>query len=153
MWKFVSVEAQKKIVVSGSGYQQALSRSGRKDSFLLWNLYPNSFSLAEVYLHLFVGFWVFIFPLQKLFLPLLLFLIDGACWYVFSFHYREYGELCVCCGLIGEAVKIFEDLELWDNLIFCYRCEATYRKTQFYFYVLFLIFMFHFQIELSEMSY
>ncbi|PRQ55090.1 putative acetyltransferase A, auxiliary subunit [Rosa chinensis] len=33
---------------------------------------------------------------------------------------KEYGELCVCYGLIGEAVKIFEDLELWDNLIFCY---------------------------------
>lgn len=33
---------------------------------------------------------------------------------------KEYGELCVRCGLIGEAVKTFEDLELWDNLIFCY---------------------------------
>ncbi|XP_040367039.1 tetratricopeptide repeat protein 27-like isoform X7 [Rosa chinensis] len=36
---------------------------------------------------------------------------------------KEYGELCVRCGLIGEAIKIFEDLELWDNLIFCYRCS------------------------------
>ncbi|KAG2668551.1 hypothetical protein I3760_15G165800 [Carya illinoinensis] len=34
---------------------------------------------------------------------------------------KEYGELLVRCGLSGEAVKIFEDLELWDNLIFCYR--------------------------------
>ncbi|XP_023002638.1 tetratricopeptide repeat protein 27 homolog [Cucurbita maxima] len=34
---------------------------------------------------------------------------------------KEYGELLVSCGLIGEAVKIFEELELWDNLIFCYR--------------------------------
>lgn len=34
---------------------------------------------------------------------------------------KEYGELLVRCHLIGEAVKIFEDLELWDNLIFCYR--------------------------------
>ncbi|EXB68722.1 Tetratricopeptide repeat protein 27-like protein [Morus notabilis] len=34
---------------------------------------------------------------------------------------KEYGELLVRCGLIGEAVKTFEDLELWDNLIFCYR--------------------------------
>lgn len=34
---------------------------------------------------------------------------------------KEYGELLVRCGLIGEAVKVFEDLELWDNLIFCYR--------------------------------
>lgn len=33
---------------------------------------------------------------------------------------REYGELLVRCGLIGEAVKVFEDLELWDNLIYCY---------------------------------
>ncbi|KAK4256860.1 hypothetical protein QN277_006527 [Acacia crassicarpa] len=36
---------------------------------------------------------------------------------------KEYGELLVRCGLIGEAVKVFEDLELWDNLIFCYRCS------------------------------
>lgn len=34
---------------------------------------------------------------------------------------REYGEILVSCGLIGEALKIFEDLELWDNLIYCYR--------------------------------
>ncbi|QHN98153.1 hypothetical protein HN51_045906 [Arachis hypogaea] len=33
---------------------------------------------------------------------------------------KEYGELLVRCGLIGEAVKVFEDLELWDNLIYCY---------------------------------
>lgn len=25
------------------------------------------------------------------------------------------------CGLIGEAVKVYEDLELWDNLIYCYQ--------------------------------
>ncbi|GMH03114.1 hypothetical protein Nepgr_004953 [Nepenthes gracilis] len=34
---------------------------------------------------------------------------------------KEYGELLVSHGLIGEAVKIFEELELWDNLIYCYR--------------------------------
>lgn len=34
---------------------------------------------------------------------------------------REYGELLVSCGLVGEALKIFEDLELWDNLIYCYQ--------------------------------
>ncbi|CAH9138759.1 unnamed protein product [Cuscuta epithymum] len=34
---------------------------------------------------------------------------------------KEYGDLLVRCGLIGEAVKIYEDLELWDNLIYCYR--------------------------------
>ncbi|GAU16836.1 hypothetical protein TSUD_367830 [Trifolium subterraneum] len=33
---------------------------------------------------------------------------------------KEYGELLVRCGLIGEAIKEFEDLELWDNLIHCY---------------------------------
>ncbi|KAL9267314.1 Tetratricopeptide repeat protein 27-like protein [Drosera capensis] len=34
---------------------------------------------------------------------------------------KEHGELLVRNGLIGEALKIFEDLELWDNLIYCYR--------------------------------
>ncbi|XP_020085109.1 tetratricopeptide repeat protein 27 homolog [Ananas comosus] len=34
---------------------------------------------------------------------------------------KDYGELLVSCGLIGEALKIFGDLELWDNLIYCYR--------------------------------
>ncbi|XP_026406486.1 tetratricopeptide repeat protein 27 homolog [Papaver somniferum] len=33
---------------------------------------------------------------------------------------KEYGELLVRCGLIGEALKIFEDLELWNNVIDCY---------------------------------
>ncbi|KAK3003035.1 hypothetical protein RJ639_020194 [Escallonia herrerae] len=33
---------------------------------------------------------------------------------------REYGDLLVSCGLIGEAVKVFEDLDLWDNVIHCY---------------------------------
>ncbi|KAL3332011.1 hypothetical protein AABB24_032566 [Solanum stoloniferum] len=37
------------------------------------------------------------------------------------FLFREYGDLLVSCGLIGEAVKVYEDLELWDNLIYCYR--------------------------------
>lgn len=34
---------------------------------------------------------------------------------------KEYGELLVSRGLVGEALKIFEELELWDNLIYCYR--------------------------------
>ncbi|KAG9153932.1 hypothetical protein Leryth_024030 [Lithospermum erythrorhizon] len=34
---------------------------------------------------------------------------------------KEYGDLLVSCGLLGEAVKVYEDLELWDNLIYCYR--------------------------------
>ncbi|KAL0368608.1 UNVERIFIED_CONTAM: Tetratricopeptide repeat protein 27 [Sesamum calycinum] len=34
---------------------------------------------------------------------------------------REYGDLLVSCGLVGEAMKIYEDLELWDNLIYCYQ--------------------------------
>ncbi|CAJ1974750.1 unnamed protein product [Sphenostylis stenocarpa] len=33
---------------------------------------------------------------------------------------KEYALLLVRCGLIGEAMKEFEDLELWDNLIYCY---------------------------------
>ncbi|XP_068650102.1 uncharacterized protein [Aristolochia californica] len=33
---------------------------------------------------------------------------------------KEYGEHLVRCGMVGEALKIFEDLELWDNLIVCY---------------------------------
>ncbi|XP_010456556.1 PREDICTED: tetratricopeptide repeat protein 27 homolog [Camelina sativa] len=33
---------------------------------------------------------------------------------------KEYGELLVSCGLVGEAITIFERLELWDNLIHCY---------------------------------
>ncbi|CAO2842093.1 unnamed protein product [Amaranthus hypochondriacus] len=34
---------------------------------------------------------------------------------------KEYGELLISRGLIGEALRIFENLELWDNLIYCYR--------------------------------
>ncbi|KAL3651891.1 hypothetical protein CASFOL_004893 [Castilleja foliolosa] len=34
---------------------------------------------------------------------------------------KEYGNLLVSCGLIGEAISIYEDLELWDNLIHCYQ--------------------------------
>lgn len=47
-------------------------------------------------------------------------------WGTFFFLYREYGEILVSCGMIGEALKIFEDLELWDNLIFCYRYHIDY---------------------------
>ncbi|KAH9707023.1 TPR REGION domain-containing protein [Citrus sinensis] len=36
---------------------------------------------------------------------------------------KEFAELLVSCGLIGEAIKIFEDLELWDNLIYCNWCS------------------------------
>uniref|UniRef100_A0ACD5VXK4 Uncharacterized protein n=1 Tax=Avena sativa TaxID=4498 RepID=A0ACD5VXK4_AVESA len=34
---------------------------------------------------------------------------------------KEYGELLISCGLLGEALNVFKDLELWDNLIYCYR--------------------------------
>lgn len=34
---------------------------------------------------------------------------------------KEYGELLISCGIVGEALEIFKDLELWDNLIYCYR--------------------------------
>ncbi|KAH9317466.1 hypothetical protein KI387_019235, partial [Taxus chinensis] len=33
---------------------------------------------------------------------------------------KEYAELMVSCGIIGDALQIFEELELWDNLIYCY---------------------------------
>ncbi|KAK8967104.1 hypothetical protein KSP40_PGU009255 [Platanthera guangdongensis] len=39
----------------------------------------------------------------------------------FLVNFRQYGELCVGCGMVGEALKVFEDLELWDSLIYCYR--------------------------------
>lgn len=39
----------------------------------------------------------------------------------FSCELREYGELLISCGLLGEALNVFKDLELWDNLIYCYR--------------------------------
>ncbi|XP_077251861.1 uncharacterized protein LOC143891098 [Tasmannia lanceolata] len=38
---------------------------------------------------------------------------------------KEYGELLVGCGMIGDALKIFEDLVLWDNLIYCYRSDLS----------------------------
>ncbi|CAA0817995.1 Protein prenylyltransferase superfamily protein [Striga hermonthica] len=34
---------------------------------------------------------------------------------------KEYGDLLVSCGLIGEALTTYEDLELWDHLIHCYQ--------------------------------
>ncbi|GFP84288.1 tetratricopeptide repeat protein 27 homolog [Phtheirospermum japonicum] len=34
---------------------------------------------------------------------------------------KEYGDLLVSCGLIGEAIQIYEGLELWDNLIHCFQ--------------------------------
>ncbi|KAH0888383.1 hypothetical protein HID58_050812 [Brassica napus] len=40
--------------------------------------------------------------------------------YRFDYKNREYGELLVSCGLVGEAITIFESLELWDSLIHCY---------------------------------
>ncbi|GMJ02837.1 hypothetical protein like AT5G17270 [Hibiscus trionum] len=33
---------------------------------------------------------------------------------------KQYGEILVSCGLIGQALKVFEGLELWDNVIYCY---------------------------------
>ncbi|KAK1666280.1 hypothetical protein QYE76_054439 [Lolium multiflorum] len=37
---------------------------------------------------------------------------------------KEYGELLISCGLLGEALNVFKDLELWDNLIYCYRLSG-----------------------------
>jgi len=53
---------------------------------------------------------------------------DGSSTFLFLCFYsnfREYGLLLVRCGLIGEAMKEFEDLELWDNLIYCYRYNKS----------------------------
>lgn len=33
---------------------------------------------------------------------------------------RELGEQLVSAGMVGAAMTIFEELELWDNLILCY---------------------------------
>ncbi|PON61878.1 N-terminal acetyltransferase A, auxiliary subunit [Parasponia andersonii] len=48
-------------------------------------------------------------------------LCHGVCIPTIANLRKEYGELLVRCGLVGEAIKIYEDLELWDNLILCYR--------------------------------
>ncbi|XP_037467871.1 tetratricopeptide repeat protein 27 homolog isoform X2 [Triticum dicoccoides] len=37
---------------------------------------------------------------------------------------KEYGDLLISCGLLGEALNVFKDLELWDNLIYCYRLSG-----------------------------
>lgn len=55
---------------------------------------------------------------------------------VLNLNFREYGELLVSCGLIGEAVQIFEELELWDNLIFCYRYGDCVFNNQLHLYLM-----------------
>ena len=35
--------------------------------------------------------------------------------------WKELGEAFVACGLIGAAIKMFEEAELWDSLIVCYQ--------------------------------
>jgi hypothetical protein len=34
---------------------------------------------------------------------------------------KEYGEQLVACGMVGAAMDVFQKLELWDNLLICYR--------------------------------
>jgi hypothetical protein len=34
---------------------------------------------------------------------------------------KELGELLVGMGLVGSALTLFEELELWDSLIVCYQ--------------------------------
>lgn len=43
-----------------------------------------------------------------------------VCFPTISALLKEYAELMVSCGIIGDALRIFEDLALWDNLIYCY---------------------------------
>lgn len=35
--------------------------------------------------------------------------------------HKELGEQLVAAGLVGAAMTLFEELELWDALILCYR--------------------------------
>lgn len=35
--------------------------------------------------------------------------------------WKELGEAFVACGLVGAAIKLFEEAELWDSLIVCYQ--------------------------------
>lgn len=34
---------------------------------------------------------------------------------------KEWGECLIRLGIVGGALSMFEELELWDNLILCYR--------------------------------
>jgi tetratricopeptide (TPR) repeat protein len=34
---------------------------------------------------------------------------------------RQWGECLIRKGILGPALDCFEELELWDNLIYCYR--------------------------------
>ncbi|MCO5602762.1 hypothetical protein L7F22_056900 [Adiantum nelumboides] len=47
--------------------------------------------------------------------------------YAFCLHFpmlsvlrKELAEMMVSCGLVGEALKIFKELELWNSLVDCY---------------------------------
>ena len=51
-----------------------------------------------------------------------------ACRHAFSVRFpmgpvlrKELGEQLVAAGLVGAAMTLFEELELWDALILCYR--------------------------------
>lgn len=73
-------------------------------------------------------FFHIMFHTDNSFLVRVLCICNSSCFFLFvfsPFNFREYGELLVRFGLIGEAVKIFEDLELWDNVIYCYRYVDT----------------------------
>ncbi|XP_047083724.1 tetratricopeptide repeat protein 27 homolog [Lolium rigidum] len=37
---------------------------------------------------------------------------------------KEYGEFLISCGILGVALDVFKDLELWDNLIYCYQLSG-----------------------------
>lgn len=34
--------------------------------------------------------------------------------------YREYAEMMVRFGIVGDALRLFEELEMWNSLIDCY---------------------------------
>lgn len=133
--------------IAGPEFLWSFSINSRKNSFLLWCLYALYSCLAEVWCFVQLIISSILIVIKKTPIPTtpkkwwLIYFFVGP--FVISFFIlltfnsflREYGEFLVRCGLIGEAVKVFEDLELWDNLIFCYRYVDTWEEFEFIFYI------------------
>ena len=63
----------------------------------------------------------------KLCIPYILY-VCNPCRHAFSVRFpmgpalrKELGEQLMAAGLVGAAMTLFEELELWDALILCYR--------------------------------
>ena len=92
----------------------------------IFTLISNFFFLFFLPLHIILVAFYFCHIVSSLFIFYveLIRVTNYFCYIFFPiFSLREYGELLVSCGLIGEAIKIFEDIELWNNLIDCYWYE------------------------------